>query len=111
MFYKDKRTYHGLYSDCIDCHKKNYGDSYEKNKKYHQRYHKEKRKLRSERYKARRALNYAVQKGVLVRKPCEKCANPKSEGHHDDYSQALNVKWLCRLHHANYHYALRNKIA
>lgn len=45
--------------------------------------------------KARRALGYAVSTGKVARLPCEVCGNPKSQGHHDDYSKPLDVRWLC----------------
>jgi hypothetical protein len=41
----------------------------------------------------------AVRSGRLVRKPCEVCGEPKSEGHHEDYHKPLEVVWLCRRHH------------
>lgn len=51
-----------------------------------------------EKFKARRALKFAVDSGKLKREPCF-CGNPKSEGHHSDYSKPLEVTWLCRKHH------------
>lgn len=50
--------------------------------------------------KARSMLRYYVDNGTIKRLPCEVCGNPKSEGHHADYSKPLDVKWLCREHHA-----------
>ena len=41
----------------------------------------------------------AIRAGRLVRKPCEVCGNPEVDGHHDDYSLPLKVRWLCRKHH------------
>lgn len=35
--------------------------------------------------------------------PCEVCGNPKSLRHHADYSEPLNVKFLCALHHKEIH--------
>lgn len=52
---------------------------------------------------ARNAVRLALDRGDLVRKPCETCGNLKSEAHHDDYNLPLQVKWLCRKHHIQAH--------
>ncbi len=39
----------------------------------------------------------------LDRQPCEVCGDPKTDGHHEDYSRPLEVRWLCRLCHARAH--------
>lgn len=49
----------------------------------------------------------AIKTGKLARKPCETCANPETEAHHDDYSKPLDVRWFCVKHHAAHHVALR----
>lgn len=56
-----------------------------------------------ERKKARQAVNHAIQAGRLERQPCEVCGNPKAQGHHDDYSKPLQVRWLCHVHHREVH--------
>ena len=46
----------------------------------------------------------AKRQGVIVPMPCEVCGqNEKTEGHHEDYSKPLEVKWLCRKHHRQRH--------
>lgn len=54
-------------------------------------------------YKAHRVLNSAIKIGEIIRQPCEICGNPKSEGHHEDYSKPLEVIWLCRKCHRKLH--------
>ena len=49
--------------------------------------------------KAVSAVGHAIRDGYLVRQPCEVCGNPKSQGHHEDYSKPLEVVWLCQTHH------------
>ncbi len=49
--------------------------------------------------KARRA----VQKGRIIKLPCEVCGDVRSQGHHDDYSKPLEVRWLCQKHHKELH--------
>ena len=39
----------------------------------------------------------AIKDGVLVKQPCEICTTPKTQAVHTDYTQPLNVRWLCRL--------------
>lgn len=48
---------------------------------------------------ARAAVNRAVRSGRLTKKPCEVCGCVDVDGHHDDYSKPLEVRWLCRVHH------------
>lgn len=57
----------------------------------------------AEAIRARQVLNAAVKAGKLTRLPCEKCSNPKSQGHHDDYGQPLVVRWLCAMCHQREH--------
>jgi len=54
---------------------------------------------------AQSAVYTAVKVGRLI-KPinCESCGERKLlHGHHDDYAQRLNVKWLCVLCHRSVH--------
>jgi hypothetical protein len=60
-----------------------------------------------EKAKARYAVNNAIRDGLLIRKSCERCADPKSEAHHDDYSKPLEVTWLCNKHHRERHKELK----
>ena len=48
-------------------------------------------------------VHNAIVKGTLVRQPCEECGCEPAQGHHDDYSKPLEVRWLCRTHHARLH--------
>lgn len=57
-----------------------------------------------EKHRARRILNEAIQQGKIQRGTCEYpgCASTV-EAHHSDYSKPLEVRWLCRKHHAELH--------
>lgn len=52
---------------------------------------------------AREVLNRCVYAGIIKRMPCEVCGKEKAEGHHDNYLEPLNVRWLCRKHHVEHH--------
>lgn len=54
-------------------------------------------------YDARQMVRSAVRRGEIKRQPCEQCGAEKAEAHHDDYSQPLNVRWLCPTHHRLHH--------
>ena len=59
-------------------------------------------------YLAHIAVEAALRRGELVKGPCEVCNITEAEGaridgHHDDYSKPLNVRWLCRQHHVRLH--------
>ena len=53
--------------------------------------------------KARSAVTHALRDGRLFRKPCETCGSNKSQAHHDDYSKPLDVRWLCKKDHDEWH--------
>lgn len=59
----------------------------------------------AERHKwlARWKTQRAIASGRLLRQPCEVCGIAKVDAHHDDYSEPLNVRWLCRKHHLEHH--------
>jgi len=49
------------------------------------------------------AVSNAVRDGKLIKQPCEVCGELKVQGHHDDYTKPLDVRWLCVSHHAEHH--------
>lgn len=56
--------------------------------------------------RARGAVAHALKTGLLVRGECEHADDDcrgRIEGHHDDYSQPLCVRWLCQRHHGREH--------
>lgn len=54
------------------------------------------------RRKAQEALGNAIRDGRVTKHPCFVCGE-KAEAHHPDYSQPLDVVWLCRPHHMQAH--------
>jgi len=64
--------------------------------------------IKLKKIKCRMDFNHYLRDKKIKRKPCEVCGNPKSEGHHDDYSKPKKVKWLCVKHHRELH--TKNKV-
>lgn len=52
---------------------------------------------------AHKKATEALRTGVLKRQPCEECGAEKTDAHHDDYAKPLEVRWLCRSHHIQWH--------
>lgn len=49
------------------------------------------------------AVQRALKSGKLKRQPCERCGSEGAQAHHEDYSRALDVNWLCIPHHTERH--------
>ena len=45
----------------------------------------------------------AQRRGQIQPKPCEVCGTEKAQKHHEDYSKALEVRWLCAACHLTLH--------
>lgn len=60
---------------------------------------------------ARLAARRAVRHGKLIRQPCEACGDLNTQAHHDDYSRPLDVRWLCAIHHAEFHRMNRSAVS
>lgn len=82
-------------------------------KEMRRRVYEEMRERYPEKYAARQAVLVALRKGQLTRKPCQSCGKERSQAHHPDYSQPLQVVWLCARCHAAVHsssnYAVNGK--
>ena len=76
--------------------------NYQKNKEHHKALVKRRAK-NSIKAKASYILNDAVKKKSLTRQPCEECGAEKADARHDDYAKPLEVRWLCRMHHKQWH--------
>lgn len=56
-----------------------------------------------EKYQAHLVVTNAIRRKELIKAPCEVCGSKDVEGHHDDYSKPLDVRWLCKTHHIEHH--------
>jgi hypothetical protein len=119
-FYKHPQMPDGHVNKCKSCNKKDVQENYRKNIGYYKDYDYRRTRTPERRakkiiYGRNRAINHpgkaranhavtnAVRDGRLIRKSCEVCNNPKSEGHHTDYRKKLDVRWLCFTHHRQAH--------
>ena len=66
-------------------------------------YVKEYRKKFPKKYAAHLLVNNRLRDGKLEKKCCEICGSEKSVAHHDDYDKPLEVRWLCPIHHKQWH--------
>ena len=88
---------------CKECRNEESRALYAKNKeKYKQKLIKY-RAHNKTKTRAMKNLQYALQSGKLTRQPCEVCGEEKADAHHDDYAKPLEVRWLCRRHHIQWH--------
>ena len=55
------------------------------------------------RYEAHKKVGNALRDGRLTRQKCEVCGSLRAQAHHADYRKPLDVMWLCRKHHVEWH--------
>lgn len=60
-------------------------------------------KTDTKQYFAHRLTRYAIKRGFIIWSVCVECGSESSEAHHEDYNNPIDVTWLCRLHHCNWH--------
>lgn len=75
-------------------------------KRFRERYQKFKDayiKKNPQKHLAHNKLHAAIKSKKIIKQPCEVCGDIKSQGHHDDYTKPLEVRWLCQKHHKELH--------
>ena len=121
-FYKHSRMADGHLGKCRSCTKRDVVENYALRRDEKHAYDKmrfqtperkayqveQQRKYRArhpQKFVAHQAVGKAIQSGRLIRGPCEVCGvTEKVQGHHDDYSKPLVVRWLCfRCHRKHGH--------
>lgn len=120
-FYKHSAMKDGRLNKCKECTKADVSANYdlrreqyaEYEKKRSQRperkamassYAKNRRQRNPEKERVRWATSNAIRDGRLLRQPCSVCGEPKAEAHHNSYTDAFDVTWLCRRHHLERHH-------
>ncbi len=110
--------YYSRSNKCKPCYRANVKKNRESNKEYYRQYDRERgnrqepgylkdyRDRFPNKYKAHNLVNNSIRDGKLHAEPCEICgSNERVHAHHDDYLKPLNVRWLCAVHHHQWHAA------
>jgi len=110
-FYRNANMKDGILNTCKKCRRSEI-EQMRKTDKYKQRMKKH-RASWNQRFKgdkknknkiaAWNAVYYALKTGKLIKEPCEICGSDDSKAHHDDYTKRLEVRWLCGIHHSEWH--------
>ena len=116
----------GLLGKCKECAKKDVRENRHSHSEYYKAFDRTrqkdpKRRLRKQGYiklyrhrnrdatKAHGAVARAIATGRLKQGPCEVCGSRNVVGHHEDYSKALGVRWMCQPHHVERHQEMKAK--
>lgn len=112
-FYRHPMMGDGHLNKCKECTKYDVRKNRENRREYYIAYDRQRSKERErieaigrrnrQRLKATQKVYQAVKRGKLTRQPCEVCGAEKVEAHHPNYAFPLDVMWLCRKHHADWH--------
>lgn len=115
-FYKHPGMADGRLGKCKECAKHDSRKNRKENINFYREYDRKRGGRQSEEYakkwkeknkqkaKAHGMVKYAIRKGELTKKPCENCGRTSDiHAHHDDYLLPLNVRWLCPVHHKEWH--------
>lgn len=117
-FHKRKASKDGLAARCKSCQRE-YDDSrlrdpkrmemrrnYQKTEKGKSAHNKATKKW-IEKNTIKRAVHIitgnAIRDGIITKRPCEVCGRKDVHAHHDDYAHPLVVRWLCSIHHNEWH--------
>ena len=127
-FYRHKMMRDGYLNKCINCAKADmrlYRKENDSVREYDRmRYQRPERKVAAAEnakrwakknpkgYQAHYQLTNAVRDGRVIKEPCEVCGSVDHiHGHHDNYDEPLNVRWLCAKHHHRHHAKLLADLA
>jgi len=114
-FYKHKQMKDGRLNKCKCCTKNDVRKHREQNierireydrargNRQSRAYHEDYRKRFPAKYRASTLVGNSIRDGRLVRENCEVCGAVKTHAHHDDYAKPLDVRWLCPVHHRQWH--------
>jgi len=102
-FCTDKASFDGLATRCRECNKIRIRKIRDKTPGYNKNHTKSFRQRHPEKRAAHKIVEKALRAGTLAKQQCSVCGSTKSESHHEDYTQPLEVIWFCRQHHSAHH--------
>ncbi len=115
-FYFHKGMADGLLNKCESCCRSDVRENRKKNIDHYREYDRARGNRQDKSYqenykreypnkfKAHNLVNSAIRSKKLFKEPCEICGTTESvHAHHDDYLKPLNIRWLCAVHHKEWH--------
>lgn len=92
------RKWRGIHSQCKDCVRKYMAAWRNNNRERYNQYSRDYNLYHPLEKKARGILYRAILAGTVVKPElCQGCNKAKPlQGHHEDYTQPLEVEWLCK---------------
>lgn len=115
-FYKHSKMADGHLNKCKECSKKDARDNRKDRIEYYREYDRKRgnrqdkdycpswRSSKPNAYRAHIMVGNAIRDGKLKKLPCEVCGSVESiHAHHDDYKFPLSVRFLCAVHHKQWH--------
>ena len=116
FFYKHPMMADGRLGKCKECAKRDTRKNRQLKIDYYRQYDRERgnrqtldyqreyRRKNPEKYEAHKKVGNAVRDGRLKKEPCSVCGSTENlHAHHEDYSNPLEVTWLCAAHHRQLH--------
>lgn len=110
---EDNKAYREENRDAINTHKREaYWNNIEHYRKYYREYQQSHEyreywssyiKKHPELVRAHGKVQTALKNGLIKKCPCEVCGAKKTEAHHDNYNEPLNIRWLCKKCHMKWH--------
>lgn len=79
--------------------------------KEYRRAHADERYAKAKKYRREKTgfavakVHDAIIRGKITKEVCEVCGAEQAEAHHDDYNKPLEVRWLCKKCHTEWHLA------
>jgi ribosomal protein S27AE len=91
----------GKQAYCLECHAKHMRDTRPKHSDLP-----DEAKLKAT---TRAYTHVYIKRGKIIKESCAVCGSSESEAHHNDYLKPLDVRWLCRPHHLEWHRTMDGK--
>lgn len=91
-----QRVYHNEHKDYRDRYRQQHLDIYREYAKIY-------RQKNQDIIRAHGKVSDMIKREKISKLCCEKCGETCTEAHHDDYSKPLEIRWLCKKCHMEWH--------